>query len=106
MYALVMLTGVASFFLGLIFFIIDTQPVAVWLTILLASLLSNALIQAVKAVSSRAFLQFGPDNRPWFRRIFSTPEYFAEEKRSRDVMARRQQVVAVVYKFCSDLRFV
>ena len=29
LYAFVMLTGVASFFLGLISFIIDTQPVAV-----------------------------------------------------------------------------
>ena len=34
--------------------------------------------------------------RRFLRRIFSTPDYFAEEKRSRDVIARRQQAVAVI----------
>lgn len=101
-----MLSGVASFFLGLIFFIIDTQPVVVWVTILLISLVSTGLIQTVKMVSSLGFLQFGPDSRSFYRRIFSPPHYFAEEKRSREVMVRRQQAVAVMYRFCSDQRFV
>jgi hypothetical protein len=101
-----MLTGVASFFLGLIFFIIDTQPFAVWFTIILTSFISYILIQLVKTVSSRRFLQFGPDSRPFLRRMLSTPDYFAEEKKSKDVMLRRQQVVEVMYKFCSDRRFV
>jgi hypothetical protein len=47
-----MINGVASFFFGLIFFIIDTQPVAVWVTILLISVVSTGLIQTVKVVSS------------------------------------------------------
>ena len=42
------ITGVGSFFLGLIFFIIDTQPVAVWVTILLISLISYILTQGIK----------------------------------------------------------
>ena len=106
-YALVMLSGVASFFLGLICFIIDTQPIAVWVTILVASLISYSLIQAVKMVSSRRFLHFGTDpRRSFLQRIFSTPDYFAEGERSRDIMGRRQQAVAVMYKFCSDQRFV
>ena len=101
-----MLTGVASFFLGLILFIIDTQPVAVWVTILIASLISYALIQGIKAVSSYGFLQFGPDSRSLFQRLFSPPDYFAEEKRSREVMIRRQKAVAAMYKLCSDQGFV
>jgi hypothetical protein len=105
-YVSVMINGVASFFFGLIFFIIDTQPVAVWITILLISVVSTGLIQTVKAVSSLGTLQFGSDSRSFFRRIFSPPDYLAEEKRSREVMARRQQAVAVMYKFCSDQGFV
>ena len=105
-YALVMLTGVASFFLGLIFFIIDTQPVAVWVTILLTSPISYSMIQGVKAVSSRRFLQFGPDSRSLFQQIFSTPDYFAEEKQYRAGMVRRQQSMAFMYKLCSDQRFI
>jgi len=105
-YVSVMVSGVASFFLGLTFFIIDTQPVAVWVTILIISLVSTGLIQTVLMVSSRRFLQFGPDSRSLFQRIFSTPDYFAEEKHYRAGMARRQQAVAFMYKFCSDRRSV
>lgn len=87
-YALVMLTGVVVFFLGLI------------------SLISYSLIQTVKAVSSLGYLHFGRDHRSFLRRIFSEPDYFAEEKRSREASAKRQQVVAAMYKLCSDQRFV
>ena len=101
-----MISGVASFFLGLIFFIIDTQPFAVWATILAISVASTALIQTVKVVSSLGFLQFGPDSRPLLRRIFLPPNYFTEEKTSRDVLVRRQQAVALMYTFCSAQGFV
>ena len=59
-----------------------------------------------QVVSSRGFLQFGPDSRSLFRRMFSTPDCFAEKKRSRETVERRQHVVAVMYKFCSDQTIV
>ena len=105
-YAFMMLTRVGSFFIGLIFFIIDTQPVAVWVTILLISIISYILIQGVKAVSSCGFLQFGPDSQSFIQQMFSTPDYVAEEERSRDAMKRRQKVVAVMYKLYSDQEIV
>jgi hypothetical protein len=105
-YALVMLTGVAAFFLGLIFFIVDTQPQVVWLTILLTSLVFYILIQGVQTASSFRSLPFGPDPRPRLQRILSPPEYLVEENRSRHVMFERQNLVAGVYKLCKDQGYV
>jgi hypothetical protein len=111
----VMSTGVMSFFLGLIFFIIDTQPFAVWVTILIISLTCNTLIVAAKDVSSSGFLdlEFSLDSQSLSQRIqrfFSTllvdTGIEKRKKRSRDVMFERQRVVAVMYKLCSDRSFV
>jgi len=113
--ALVMATGVISFFLGLSFFIIDTQPIAVWLTILLTSLISYALIAVIKDVSSSGLLdlvEFGHDSRSLSKRfrqfisILIDNAIEGKKKKSRDVMLERQRVVGVIYKLCSDRSFM
>ncbi|KAF8520022.1 hypothetical protein BU17DRAFT_65666 [Hysterangium stoloniferum] len=51
-YTLVMQLGIACFWLGLLFFLIDTQNIEIWLTVLLIAVVAYILIFGVEALGS------------------------------------------------------
>ena len=93
-YALVMLGGVAVFFLGLIFFILDTQPRVVWLTILLTSCITYFLIQGVQAICGYLVSR---GLRSPLRDCMAPNDYLAEERKSKKAMRRRERMLSVAY---------
>lgn len=102
-YALVMLVGLAVFFLGLIFFMIDTQPRVVWLTILLISCTSYLMIQAVQAAGARGYMPFHRAlSRSPLQRLTSRPAFLKERYEWQAAMRRREEVLSVVYEACTS----
>jgi hypothetical protein len=97
-YALVMIAGVGVFFLGLLFFIIDSQPRVVWLTTLLISGIAYILIVGVQL-----FCGFLASIRslPSARRFTFTPHSLTIERRHRKIMCERAHYLLTVYEACS-----
>ena len=85
-YSLLMLAGVEVFFLGLIFFLIDTQPRVVWLTTILISCfayLFTKLTVAVVGVFSVNARRESP------RAVLSV----RKEKRKCELIVRRRELL-------------
>jgi len=106
MQILVMWTGVFVFFLGLVFFIIDTQPRVIWVTVLSISTSSYFLLMGLQGVLHMVYAARqavpGLARQPWFRRFL----YLSSQSlpgRSRAFMANRQRVLLMVMYACLRL---
>jgi len=94
MQILVMWTGVFVFFLGLVFFIIDTQPRVIWVTVLSISTSSSFLLVGLQGVLRRVYAA----RQPAIYHLASQGLL----GRSRALMAERQRVLLMVLFACLD----